>query len=797
MRISLDWISGLLAPADIGDGQALFDRLSIRLAEVDELERVGPALDGVVVGKVVTCEQHPEAERLSVTTVDVAGDELLPIVCGAPNVAAGQTVAVATIGTTLTMPGKDGEPVSITIKKAKLRGQPSRGMICAEDELGLGDSHDGIMVLDDALAAGTPLITALGLGDQVLVVDNHNINHRPDLWGHLGWAREIAACQELPSPAPADVSWTDSGDGWSVAIEDQGCRTYCGAVVTGVSNQPSPAWMQERLEAVGLRPLGLLVDITNYVMLELGQPMHAFDRRTIAGQHIVVRNATADEPLTTLDETELKLNDSDLLIADSERPLALAGIMGGAGSMVQDDTDTIVLEAAIFQAARIRRTRLRTGITTDSAIRFEKSLYPETAPAAINRAIALLAECCPGCEVTHRFHAGDLTGTAVSLPFEPALVDRYLGSPVAADRQQALLERLGLAVADGTISVPWWRAKDLSASVDLVEEIARLQGYEHLVPEVPRLPAASPAVNHLRQHEHRCRQLLSAAGWDEIASYVFTSDRWAEALEWPAEQAIRPVHPLASDQTVMRQDLRPLLLEAAGRNRRHLPSVQAYEIGKRYGRGVGVEPCVDERLVVAGVAVDPRAETPFYAARDALTGLLSGLGYPVSVRAWDAPTAGWMAGRCAEVLIDGTVVGVVGEVTQALCDLADLTDPAAVFVCELEELIASRSAAPPRGFTQPSRYQAVTRDFTFVCPDATPYANVASVIERAVGDLAQAVELAAPVFYSDQLPDGHKAISLRVTLQATDRTLSDKELTKAGKRIVGSVERQCGATLRS
>nr|MBA3936346.1 phenylalanine--tRNA ligase subunit beta [Planctomycetota bacterium] len=410
MRVSLNWIKRLLdlqtLPMPVAELQKA---LTLRVAEFEsDVEVAGPALAGVVVGKVLTCAQHPGADRLRVTTVDIGRGAPAPIVCGAPNVAVGQTVAVATIGTTLTMPGKDGAPATITIKAAKLRGEPSEGMICAADELGLPGGHDGILVLDAGLAAGTPLREALGLGYSVLIIENAAITHRPDLWGQWGWAREIAAILGVPPPAPLDTAWAVDAGPWRAELSSDGCTAYAGAVVDGVANTPSPAWMQDLLTSVGVRPLGLLVDLTNFVMLEVGEPLHAFDRRELDGTTVMVRDAAAGEAFTTLDGRSHALAGDDVVIADGRRALALAGIMGGAGSMVQGDTSGILIEAAIFKAARIRRTRQRTGVATDSSARFEKTLYPEGAPAALNRTLALLRELCPGCRVVQRFASGAL-----------------------------------------------------------------------------------------------------------------------------------------------------------------------------------------------------------------------------------------------------------------------------------------------------------------------------------------------------------------------------------------------------
>lgn len=799
MRISLDWVRRILAVDDLGvDTDELVRRLTLHLAEIDAVERTGPDLPAtVVVGRVVHCAAHPDADRLRVTRVDVGAGEPLPIVCGADNVAVDQHVAVALPKTRLTVPGRDGAATTITIKKGKLRGEPSHGMICAEDELGLGDDHDGILVLADAPAPGTPLIDALPPGDTVLVVDNHNINHRPDLWGHLGWAREIAALCDLPTPSPPDSTWSPHGDDCAVRIAAEACTGYCGAVVTGVAQGEAPAWMQDRLRAAGVRPLGLLVDVTNYVMLELGEPMHAFDRRDLHGAEILVRTAKPGERLTTLDDRTLELDPADLVITDGQRVHALAGVMGGAESGVRADTTCIVLEAATFDPAAVRRARIRHGLMTESASRFEKGLYPQLRAAAINRAVALLADACPDATVTCRFGAGADDAPAVRIPYRHEAVARYVGLEIPAADQDRHLAALGFVRDGDTVAVPWWRGKDVEEATDLVEEVARLHGYHHVTPEVPRLPAAPPQQNPLRAAEHRARRLLAAQGWDEVQTYCFTSTAWAELLAWPAERRIRLDHPLSSEQTVLRLEVLPTLAEAVARNRRYLDHVAVYEVGKIYGRGIGVEPCVDETGVVAGCHAAAGVDTPFYAARDAALAVLDGLGYVADYRAVAAPGPAWQDGRCAELRVAGRAVGIVGECPAAVRRLADCDDPLAGFVIELERLVAGNARPAPVAYRPPSRFQVVTRDFTFVCRDDLAYGELVAAARHGAAALVRDVELAQDIYRGAGIPDDHKAISIRVALQADDRTLGERDLQKASTAIVAAVERRTDAQLRA
>jgi phenylalanyl-tRNA synthetase beta chain len=797
MRVSLKWVKKILGVTDLGVSVAeLQSRLTLHLAEFEaEVERAGPKLDGIVVGKVLTCVQHPGADRLRCTTVDIGSGTPIPIVCGAANVAVGQTVAVATIGTQLTMPGKDGQPQTITIKASKLRGEPSEGMICAEDEIGLGTSHDGIMVLNDNLRPGLPLADALNVGDTVLLIENHAITHRPDLWGQWGWAREVAAILGFPPPAVPDIAWTTQGNEWSVAINSEGCSTYCGAVVTGVTNQASPEWMQTLLLSMGVRPLGLLVDITNYVMLELGEPMHAFDRREIAGTTITVRNATDGEAFATLDGKQHVLNPSDVVIADNQRALALAGIMGSMGSMVRDDTTTIVLEAATFHPARIRRTRQRTGVATDSSARFEKGLYPELAPAAINRALTLLSECLPNCRVTQRFHAGIVSAPTATVTLPAGDLKRLTSLTLSTAEQTTLLGRLGFIVNGDQITAPWWRRKDVNCAADVVEEIARLHGYHHITPQTPRLPAATPTVNILRQAEHRVRRILSASGWDEVATYAFTSEQWAEALHWN-DGLIRLAHPLSSEQTVMRQSLLPTLLEALARNRKNREVVAIYEVGKRYAQHSGAGNTAHERVIAAGVCCVSGENSPFYAARDAALAVLRGLGHEPRYQAQPDGDHELTTGRAVAIYVGKQLIGAAGEVPAALRSKANCPGRVGLFRLELEQLISAQGAAKPVPHRAPSRFPLVERQFTFDCPEDLAYGELENVMRQTAGELYVSTTLDS-IYRGDKIVAGHKAVSLRIFIQSSDRTLEEKDLQHLHARLITAVEKRTPAKLRA
>ncbi|MDW8373155.1 MAG: phenylalanine--tRNA ligase subunit beta [Planctomycetota bacterium] len=786
MRVSLSWIERLLERRLPVAPSELAELLSAHTAEIERVIRHAPRLQQVVVGRVVECRPHPDADRLRCTQVDV-GEAVLPIVCGAPNVAAGQTVAVALPGASVLVRGRDGQQRALTIAATTIRGQPSAGMLCAEDELGLGETHDGILVLRDGPTPGTPLAEALGIGDPVLEVSSTAITHRPDLWGQLGWAREIAALCELPPPPAPCLAWHEEPAGWEARVLDAGCRSYCAAVVEGVRNGPSPPWMVELLAACGIRSLGLLVDITNFVMLELGEPMHAFDRRALAGRTLWARAAADGERLAALDGREHALRPSDLVIADERRALALAGIIGGRDSAVQDDTTAIVLEAAAFAPERVRRTRLRLGIATDSAARFEKSVQPEQCPAAIARALALLAELAPESRLVARFHAGPLGGEAREIAFDLAEVDARTGLRDGPQAARARLERLGFTVrgegARVLVQVPWWRRRDVAIAADLVEEAGRLAGWQRIAPETPRLPAVAPRPDPLRRAARQLRAALSAQGWDEVCTYVFASPAWCEALAVPRQQLLALAHPPQPEWSFLRPCLLPGLLRVVAENRKHFPAVACYEIGKRYVAGEGASG--DEETVACGVWAEAGQAAPFFPARDAALAALHALGYRPDFRPASAPASG-VPGRCVELLVGEAVVGLASEVPLALRRLAGCPERVGWFRIDLERLLSRCPPPAPARWRPPSRFPPVEQDFTWSCEEALPYGRLAQAALAAAGELLVAGEL-VDIYRGPPYPPGRKAVTIRLVLQSEERTLTEQDIAAVRARVIAAV----------
>jgi phenylalanyl-tRNA synthetase beta chain len=569
VKLSYRWLSELVDLAGVSAAQAA-ETLTFHVAEVEGVEALGRALDVVVSARVLSCVPHPNADRLRVTTVDRGDGVVRTVVCGAPNVAAGQVICHAPVGATL--------PNGMTLALRAIRGVTSDGMICAEDELGLGKAHDGILVLDPATPLGRPVSEVLGLKDDVLEIGNTAITHRPDLWGHLGFARELAAVlgrkTTFPTTAAADALLAAAtGPAPAVAVDDPaGCRRYVGLAVEGLVNGPSPAALARRLEVLGVRSVDLLVDLTQLVMLETGQPLHAFDLDRIQGT-LRARRARPDERLVTLEGQERVLAADDVVIADDRRVLALAGILGGKEGAVGAATTRVLLEAACFDPVRIRRTSSRLTLRTDASARFEKSLDPLGAEVAARRFLELARAHCPTARPVGRLadvFPAPPAPLDVDLPYER--VRRRLGTRITDGEVRARLTALGFGVSetrDGVrVRVPSWRAtRDVSAPEDLVEEVGRTRGYGDILPVAPVGAMQARRVGPLRRAERRAAAVLSLElGYAQTTCYSFYAREDAERVGLASVAHLTLANPLAADQDRLVLSTLPNLLKAAGRN---------------------------------------------------------------------------------------------------------------------------------------------------------------------------------------------------------------------------------------
>ncbi len=818
MRVSLQWLRELVQvePAQLEPVQ-LAERLSIAGFEVEEIEDLSARAAGVVVGYVEAREPHPDADKLSVCQVRVGGGERLQIVCGAANVRAGIHVPVALVGSTL-------PAVGLTIKPAELRGVASSGMICSLQELGLAESSSGIAVLDDLLAqlpaVGESVGPALGLDDQVLELAI--TANRPDGLSMRGIAREVAALcggttrfTQLPQAAPAQPLPAAPED--LARMEEGGLFSL--TALEAVSVAPSPEWLQQRLQRAGLRPINNVVDITNLVMLETGQPLHAFDRDALARAaggkadpgRVGLRNGRSGERFTTLDGEERQLDEDALLVTHADQPIALAGVMGGLDASVTDTTTAIWLEAAVFAPQAVRRSARSVGLRSEASSRFEKGLPRQVTLSASDRAVALLRELA-GATVQGRWLQQRSEAELPPLALRRDALHNLLG-PVLIDEEEqdlpderieATLAALGCGLEpseDGwLVTVPPERAVDLRREVDLIEEVARLVGYDQFSAHLPD-PLEPGGLSPEQQAERRLRRALAAAGLQECCSLTLVE---------AAETRVPLANPLLADYGHLRDTLHGELLQAARRN------LQASQVGF-WGFEIGqvFHPTGDlpreESLLVGVLAGERRSELwsssgkprcpDYFEARGVLQAALAPLTLPIEDRPGDAALAepGLLhPGRCAQLVLEGRPAGWFGQLHPAQAEALDLPDATYLFALQLKPLL---SAATRRNRWQPAfRPFAVVpaseRDLAVVVPQETTAAALLQAIRKAGKPLLEQVEL-VDRYSGSQVEAGSCSQAFRLRYRDERRTLTDEEVQKAHDKVRASLEKQFGARLRS
>ena len=783
--------------------EELAHRLSMAGAEVESIKRSGSDWEHVVIGRVAAVEQHPNADRLRLATVDYGADAPLQVVCGAPNLAQGQTIAFAQVGAQLLDPSTR-EPRKL--RKGKIRGVTSLGMVCSERELGLSDEHEGILELSTDAALGTPLADVLG----DVVLDIKPTPNRPDHFSILGIAREVAALTNSAVREPSSSypeSEIPADQRTSVEIEDaEGCPRYTAIVIDGVTVGPSPQWMQDALSSAGMRPINNIVDVTNYVMLEWGQPLHAFDYEILREGRIVVRRARPDEHLDLLDGTELKLEPDDLVIADAERPVALAGIMGGAESEISDSTTTILLETANFQEASIRSSRARhTEGGTEASRRFEKSLNPELAELAARRAAALIVETGGGTALAGMVDTYPGKSHSPQVVVTQRRIEQILSVQPSVEEVRGILTALGISNRwlppdRYAVSCPPWRS-DIAVADDVVEEIGRILGYDNLPSAA--LPGAvpDPDIDSERVLGERIRDLLTSLGLREIITYVTVGEDELTVTAADPENAMSSVklqNPMNAARDRMRSSLRPMGLQTFAHNQREARGVLGlYEVGKTYSPKPGRQP-TEERMAlallggdsVASIHGEPARSVDFYDAKGVLEQLGAGLGVEFEFTS-DAEDAAFVRGQSAKVSFRGKQVGAIGKVSPVVA--AQFGVEGDTFALELS--IAKLASLMREAVTvaSPSVYPSAVEDLALIVDLATPAGDLASAI--AGNGLVESVEL-FDIYTGDQIPAGSKSLAFRVFYRSPDRTLTDRDVEKARRGIVRRLESQFGAVLR-
>ncbi len=798
MRVSLRWLREYV---DIDlSAKALAHRLTMAGLGVDRVEQTGGDWEGISVALVVKVEQHPNADRLKLATVDLGG-ERMTVVCGAPNVAEGQKVAFGRVGAHIINP-QTREAVELT--PAKIRGVESAGMVLSERELGISDEHIGILELDADAPVGVPLQEYMG----DTIFDIAVTPNRGDCLSMIGIAREVAALTGKTVRYPDgtyDEAGGPIGERVNVAVADEDlCSRYVATLIEDVKLGPSPPWMQERLIAAGMRPISNIVDITNYVMMELGQPLHAFDFNLIRGGKIIVRRAQANEKLTTLDGVDHELSPDMLVIADLEGAVALAGVMGGANSEVGDETRTVLLESANFNGPNIRRTSIRLKARSEASSRFEKGLSPELSIVAARRATKLMVEVAGGRAASGVVDTYPRKAEPVTISVPRERLRTILGLDLPPERVCSVLEGLafGCRAVDGEYraDVPYWRM-DVRIADDVAEEVARMVGYDEL--PVTNLRGEVPPImaQPLRDLRERARAVASASGMQEVINYSLTTLEALQQVVPPellAEQPpLRVINSLSNQHEYLRTTLRASALQSLASNLRFDKGETAlFEAARVYlPRGSDL-PLEEEHLtaVIGGRREDrwghPTDEpVDFYDAKGYLEALLDGLG--LAAEFIETEVFGMSRGRSAEVRMQGERVAVIGQVEPRVAAAFDVDGEAYVFEVVLDRLLPF--LAGPRRYKAVSRFPPVVQDIALVVGEDVTAGRIESTIRKA--PLVREVRL-FDYYTGEQVGAGKKSLAFSITYQSSEHTLTDEEVARAQRGIVERLKHEIGAVLR-
>ncbi len=819
MRVSLKWLRDYV---DIAlSARELGDRLTAAGLELNDIEHIGEAWDNVVIGEVVTLNPHPDADRLTLATVDL-GAERFTVVCGAPNIGVGQRVPFARIGAKL-IDGRTGEATAL--KKARIRGVVSEGMVCSEKELGLSDDHDSILVLSPDAPVGAPLGDYLG--DVVLDLDI--TPNRPDCLSVTGVAREIGALTDRQLSLPS-ADYAESGDSVhslvSVDITAPDlCPRYCAGLITGIRVGPSPGWMQQRLASSGMRPINNVVDVTNYVMLEYGQPLHAFDYDRLVGRRIVVRRAGQGESITTIDGVERRLDPDMLVIADQERAIAVAGIMGSGASEVTGETRSVLLESANFDRVAIRRGCDRLRLRSEASLRFDKGLNSGLPPMPLKRAMQLLLEAAGGkaaCGVID-IYPGRSRPEAVSV--SAGDVARLAGLKIGVGQIRKILISLGFECREGgsgsrvSVVVPYWRS-DIRCTADLVEEIVRIAGYDkipaaRLSAELPRQQSKASPMLRRRALRKQLRTTLTGLGFQEILTYPLVSLERLQKVSPNSELKTHPLkvaNPMSREQEYLRTTLRSGVLTTLAHNQRvETAGIKLFEIGKVFcpqkpdcgadedevAQSYKGLPREDEMLcaVLSGLRTEPswhdRGEMiDFFDAKGLLETVLARCGIEASFAVSNDETM--FPGRGADVLVGDERIAVVGELHPGVAQAFDLSGGVCLIELYMEKLL--RLNAGIRQYQPFTRFPGLTRDIALVLDEEVSYQSVESVI-RAYPMVTRVTLF--DLYRGEQLPPGKKSFAIRIIYQSPNRTLTDEETDRIQENMLGRLQQEVGAVLRN
>ena len=805
MNTSLSWIRAYVPDLDV-EAQEYADAMTLSGTKVESYEKLDADLDKIVIGQIDKLEKHPDADKLVVCQVNV-GIETVQIVTGAPNVKEGDKIPVVLDGGRVAGGHEPGQKVAggIKIKKGKLRGVESCGMMCSIEELGstkemYPESPDnGVYIFGDDAVVGESAIKALGLDD--VVYEYEVTSNRVDCFSVVGIAREAAATfrKEFHPPVITPTgNDEDVNDYIKVKVENTDlCPRYCARVVKNIKIGPSPAWMQRRLASVGIRPINNLVDITNYVMEEMGQPMHAYDLSTISGNQIIVRNAENGEKFVTLDGQERTMDESVLMICDGEKAVGIAGIMGGENSMITDSVATVLFEAANFDGTNIRKSSKKVGLRTDASGKFEKGLDPNNAEAAINRACQLVEELGCGEVVGGMVDVYTKKKEPVRVAFDPERINEILGTNISKEEQLAYLKLAELEYDAETneIVAPTFR-HDIFRTADLAEEVARFYGYDNIPTTLPSGEATTGKKSFKLRVEEVARDIAEFCGFSQGMTYSFESPKVFDKLKLDADdklrQAIQIMNPLGEDYSIMRTiSLNGMLTSLATNYNRRNKNVRLYELGNIYlPKSLPLTELPDERMQFT---LGMYGDGDFFSMKGVVEEFFEKVGL-TKKETYD-PNAGknfLHPGRQANIIYDGVVVGYLGEVHPDVADTYGIGERAYVAVIDMPEIVARASF--DRKYTGVAKYPAVSRDISMVCPKEILVGQIEEVIEKQGGAYLESYHL-FDIYEGSQIKEGFKSVAYSITFRAKDKTLEEADVSAAMKKILKALE-EMGIELR-
>lgn len=790
MKLPLSWLSDYLDMTGITPEQ-YNHAMTMSGSKVEGIENLGDEIENVVTGKILSVEKHPDADKLKICQVDV-GSETIQIVTGADNVKPGQTVPVAKDGARL--------PGGKKIKKGKLRGVVSNGMMCSYEEIGMTkedfpDAEYGILILEDGLPLGKDIKEVFGLDNPV--VEFEITSNRPDCFSIIGLARETAVTFNRPfhlHTPEVKGSGDDIHNYMKVTVDEPAlCKRYTAKMVKNVKIGPSPRWMVDRLRSCGIRSINNLVDITNYVLLEYGQPMHAFDMNYLEGGEIHVRRAEEKEKMTTLDGTEHTLDSSMLMICDGKKPVAVAGVMGGENSEVREETKDVLFESATFLGSSVRITAKKLGLRTESSSRYEKGLDTENTVPAVLRACELVEQLGCGEVVDGLIDVYTAKPGTVKIPFEPERINQFIGFNVPVEFMVQALTDLGFVVANGEITVPTYRP-DVLCFNDIAEEVARIYGYDKIPSTLMKGEATVGVKTYEQKLEERVKNTLVGCGLHEILVFSFTNPNIFDKLNMddddPRRTAVVISNPLGEENSIMRTTALASMMEVISRNENFkAESVRLFEVGKVYRPVLGEQLPEEKHVVTLGMF----GGCDFYNLKGIVEVLLNDLGIAKAsfLPKSDDPT--FHPGRCAELIAGGKVIGRLGQMHPAVCENYDVENHVYAAELDLDALISL--ANTDKSYKKLPKFPSTQRDLALIADDGVLAAQIEGIIKKKAGNIFESLTL-FDVYKGKQVPEGKKSMAYSVVFRAEEKTLTDEDVNPVVDSILKALSDQLGVTLR-